>query len=144
MSKTAQDGDKVKVHYRGALDDGYEFDSSRQREPLEFVLGQGFVIPGFENGVRGMAVGEQKSVTIPCDQAYGPRDDRMRVQVDRSELPQGIEPETGAVLRVQTPQGELHMTVIEADETSLTLDGNHPLAGKDLTFELELVEISAD
>lgn len=141
MSRTAQDGDKVQVHYRGTLTDGYEFDSSRERDPLEFVIGQGFVIPGFENGVKGMAVGETKSVTIPCDQAYGPRDESLRVDVDRSELPQGLDPETGQVLRVQTPQGELHMTVVEATEASLTLDGNHPLAGKDLIFELELMGI---
>ena len=141
MSKTAQDGDKVQVHYRGTLTDGYEFDSSRQRDPLEFIIGQGYVIPGFENGVKGMEVGEMKTVTIPCDQAYGPRDESLRLDVDRAELPAGLDPETGAVLRVQTPQGELHMTVVEATEASLTLDGNHPLAGKDLVFELQLVSI---
>lgn len=141
MSKTAQDGNKVRVHYRGTLADGYEFDCSRDRDPLEFVIGQGFVIPGFENGIKGMEVGEVKSVTIPSDQAYGPRDDSLRIDVNRADLPAGLDPETGAVLRVRTPQGEMHMTVVEATETGLVLDGNHPLAGKDLTFELELVSI---
>jgi peptidylprolyl isomerase len=141
MSRTAQDGDKVQVHYRGTLADGYEFDCSREREPLEFVIGQGFVIPGFENGVKGMAVGDTRSVTIPHDQAYGPRDEALRMDVPRCDLPAGLDPEAGQVLRVQTPQGEMHMTVVEAGETCLTLDGNHPLAGKDLVFELELVGI---
>lgn len=140
---TAESGDKVKVHYSGKLEDGTTFDSSAGREPLEFMLGQGQVIPGFDQGVEGMETGEKKELNIPADQAYGPRRDELIAQVDRSVFPNDIEPEIGKVLQMETKNGQtinVQVTAIEGD--NVTLDANHPLAGQDLTFEVELVEIT--
>lgn len=138
----AKDGDNVKIHYSGSLNDGTVFDTSSGRDPLEFVLGSGMVIPGFDKAVSGMAPGESKKVTIPCDEAYGDRNDEMIYVVDKAELPQGIDPEPGMALEAQGPDGQpfrLNVTAVDGDK--VTLDANHPLAGQDLTFEIELVEI---
>ncbi len=135
-------GDTVKVHYSGFLDDGTVFDSSLEREPFEFTLGQGMVIPGFEDAVVGMGVGDTKTVNIPTDQAYGPYRDELLVAVERSQVPPNIEPDVGMELQIRTPEGTVtNVTITEMDENSITLDANHPLAGKDLIFEIKLVEI---
>ena len=135
-------GDTVRVHYSGFLDDGTVFDSSLEREPFEFTLGQGMVIPGFEDAVVGMDVGDSKTVNIPSDQAYGPYRDELLVAVERSQVPPNIEPDVGMELQIRTPEGTVtNVTITEMDENSITLDANHPLAGKDLIFEIKLVEI---
>ena len=138
----AKSGDTVRIHYTGTLDDGTEFDSSAGRDPLEFALGGGQVIPGFDSAVDGMAVGENKTVTIAADQAYGDRHEQLVQEVPKSALPDEIEPAVGMQLQSQSPEGHVMNLVITdvADET-LTLDGNHPLAGQALTFAIELVEI---
>ena len=137
-------GQTVKVHYTGTLEDGTQFDSSAGREPLEFTLGQGQVIPGFEQARDQMTVGETKTVNIPADQAYGPHQPELVQKVEREQIPAEIELALGVQLQAQGSDGQVfRLVVIELDETSATLDGNHPLAGKALTFELELVEIAA-
>lgn len=138
----ASDGDTVSVHYTGTLGDGSVFDSSRGGEPLEFTLGEGKVIAGFEEIVRGMQVGEVKTATIPSDEAYGERREEMVMVVGREQLPEGMEPEVGQQLTVQLSNGATATVLVtEVTETTITLDANHPMAGKDLTFEVELVEI---
>ncbi len=138
----AKAGDTVRVHYSGFLDDGTVFDSSLDREPFEFTLGQGMVIPGFEDAVVGMDVGETKTVNIPSERAYGPYRDELLVSVERSQVPPNIEPDLGMELQIRTPEGTVtNVTITEMDEESITLDANHPLAGKDLILEIKLVEI---
>jgi len=137
----AADGSMVKVHYTGTLDDGTVFDSSREREPLEFTLGEGRVIPGFEAAVKDMEVGQSKTVTIPADEAYGQYRNDLLVPIEKRHLPKGLEPEIGQRLQMQKANGEMSIvTVTEVAEDKITIDANHPLAGKNLTFELELVE----
>jgi len=139
----AANGDKVKVHYTGTLDDGTEFDSSRGRDPLEFTLGAGQMIPGFEAGVHGMSVGESKKIKIPSDQAYGPHHDEMMVTVDRSEFPGDVTPEVGDQFQMRHETGQVMVvTVTDVTDANVTLDANHPLAGEDLNFDIELVEIA--
>jgi peptidylprolyl isomerase len=139
----AKNGDTVKIHYTGKLQDGTVFDSSSEREPLKFNIGSGQVIPGFEEAVTGMTVGEKKTALIPCDKAYGERNPSMVMIVDRKHVPADIDPEVGLRLQVGSPSGELiNVTVIEINDKNITLDANPPLAGEDLTFELELVEIA--
>jgi len=139
----AKSGDTVKVHYTGKLDDGNVFDSSRERDPLELTLGSGQVIPGFDKGIEGMEVGESKTVEIATDDAYGPYRDDWLLEVDRSEFPDDMKPEVGQQLQMQQPNGQTVIVSIAAiTETHIKLDANHPLAGKDLTFEIELMEIS--
>jgi FKBP-type peptidyl-prolyl cis-trans isomerase 2 len=139
----AKTGDTVKVHYRGTLADGTEFDSSRGQEPLEFTLGQGQLISGFEEAVVGMSLGENKTVTIAADEAYGERNEAMVQQVPRGAIPPEVELAEGMLLQAQGPEGEtLRFTVADFNEEEVTVDGNHPLAGRDLTFELELVQIA--
>ena len=141
-SAIAKDSDTVKVHYTGTLDDGTVFDTSIEREPLEFTLGEGMLIPGFEEAVKGMQVGQSKTVTIPAEEAYGPYLDDLIIVVERSQLPEGLDPEVGQVLEVTQEDGRTGVvTVIDVSETTITVDANHPLAGKDLTFEIKLVEI---
>jgi len=136
----AASGDTVHIHYTGRLDDGTVFDSSQGREPLVFVVGAGQVIPGFDDAVTGMSVGEAKTVTIPADRAYGHRRDAMVLSFPLEELPRGIDPQVGQHLQMSTPEGQaFQVEVVDRDDTSLTLDANHPLAGKDLTFDIELV-----
>ncbi len=135
-------GDKVRIHYTGTLNDGSVFDSSQGRDPLEFVVGSGQVIPGFDKAVTGMATGEQKTVTIPADEAYGQPDPRAIQAIPRENIPAEIPLEIGLQLQAQSPQGHpIPVTVVEISETEVTLDANHRLAGKDLTFALELVSI---
>jgi FKBP-type peptidyl-prolyl cis-trans isomerase 2 len=138
----AKSGDRVKVHYTGTLDDGRQFDSSRSREPLEFVIGEGNLIPGFEQAVVGMGPGENRVVNIPATEAYGQPQTELVRSIPRSDMPDHIELSQGLVLNAQSPDGKvLHFTVVEFDEGTVTLDGNHPLAGEDLTFDIELVEV---
>ena len=139
----AKSGDTVKIHYTGTLDDGTQFDSSSGRDPLEFTLGTGQVIPGFDKAVEGMAVGDQKSVNIPAGDAYGPRHDQMIQEVPKSALPEGLEPTEGMGLQAQGQDGRtINLTVTAIGEDTITVDGNHPLAGQALNFEIELVEIT--
>lgn len=138
---TVNDGQTVRVHYRGTLDDGTEFDSSAGRDPLEFTVGEGQVIPGFDAAVREMSLGDKKTVTIPSCDAYG---DHMEegVQVVPMEAFGEQVPEEGWAVEFEGPEGQrLAAIIVEVGDESCTLDFNHPMAGKDLTFELELVEI---
>jgi peptidylprolyl isomerase len=138
----AKQGDTVNVHYTGKFDDGTVFDSSSNRDPLEFTLGEGQVIPGFENGIMGMTLGDTKTIETPAEEAYGPHYSEMVIVVDRNEFPPDLHPDVGDQLQLQQPDGEMVMvTVTDADDESVTLDGNHPLAGKALTFDIELVGI---
>ena len=138
----AKDGDTVKVHYTGTLEGGTVFDTSMEREPLEFTLGAGKMIPGFEEAVKGMQVGQSKTVTIPADKAYGPHRDERILLIEREQLPEDLNPEVGQRLQMrQTVGPTIPVIVIEVTETVIVVDANHPLAGKDLTFEIELVEI---
>lgn len=140
----AKTGDTVKIHYTGKLDDGSQFDSSAGRDPLEFTVGSGQVIPGFDKAVEGMAVGDTKTVNIQPEDAYGPRQDGMVQEVPRSALPEDLEPQVGMGLQARRPDGAmLDLTITAVGEESITVDGNHPLAGQPLNFDLELVEINA-
>jgi len=138
----AKQGDKVKVNYTGRLDDGTVFDTSEGREPLAFTVGGGEVIPGFEAAVDGMIVGDSKTITIPCAEAYGPYREDMVLAVPREQFPAGIDPEVGQQLQMgQSEESMLIVSVTAVAEDAITLDANHPLAGKDLTFDVQLVEI---
>lgn len=137
----AQAGDTVRVHYTGRLTDGTVFDSSQGRDPLEFTLGEGQVIPGFDEAVSGMAPGDERTITIPADQAYGPRRDDLVFPVPREQFPAELEPEVGQQLQMSQGNQVAIVTVREVSPEAVTLDANHPLAGSDLTFDLELVEI---
>lgn len=138
----AKSGDTVKIHYTGKLDDGTVFDSSINRDPLEFTLDQGQVIPGFEQAVVGMSPGESKTQKIPVDQAYGPYREDMVIQVSKEMLPPDLQPEVGQQLQVQQPTGQaIPVIVTDVSNGQVTLDANHPLAGENLTFDIQLVEI---
>jgi peptidylprolyl isomerase len=139
----AKEGDKVRVQYEGFLDDGSLFDSASEDEPFEFILGEGTVIPGFENAVMGMNEGDEKTVSVGPDEAYGDyRNDLVGV-VERSQIPNEIDPEVGMVLQARSPEGAVtNVTVTDLTDDTLTLDGNHPLAGKELKFDIKLVEIA--
>ncbi len=138
----AKPGDSVKIHYTGTLDDGTQFDSSAGRDPLAFKLGSGQVIPGFDKAVEGMSVGDSKTVNIPAEEAYGPHNEQMVQDVPRSALPGDLSPEVGMGLQAQGPDGQVANLVVTAvQEDSITVDGNHPLAGKALNFDIELVSI---
>lgn len=142
MARSAEDGDTVQVHYTGTLDDGTVFDSSRDREPLEFELGARQVIPGFEDAVRGLEVGDSVEVQLSPDQAYGERNEELLVDVAKSDLPDGLEPEVGQTLEVRTDDDEpMAAWVSEIGDDSITVDLNHPLAGRELNFEVELVDV---
>lgn len=139
----AKTGDTVKVHYRGTLIDDTEFDSSQGGDPLEFTIGNNMVIPGFENGVVGMKVGETKKVSIPAENAYGPYNNDLVAVVPRSQVPPDLDVTIGMVLQVRSAEGQIARAIVrDLTETDITLDLNHPLAGQDLTFEIELVEIA--
>lgn len=139
----AKTGDKVKVHYTGKLEDGTVFDSSKNREPLEFDLGGGNVIPGFEDGILGMEVGESKTVTIAPDQAYGQPKPDLVATVERKQFPDNIKPEVGLQLQMSQPNGQpLNVTITNIEGDSITLDANHPLAGKTLVFDIELLAVA--
>lgn len=138
----AKNGDIVEVHYTGTLEDDTVFDTSVGREPLKFTLGQGQMITGFEQAVLGMKIGESKTVTIPADEAYGPHSDDLILVINREELPTGLDPYVGQQLQGPRPGGGTSIgTVTNVTDTTITLDFNHPLAGKDLTFEIELMSI---
>lgn len=138
----AKQGDTVRVHYNGTLKNGTQFDSSREAEPLEFKIGEGRIIPGFESAVVGMAPGDSKKVEIPSNEAYGPRREELTQEVDRSRLPSDLEVQQGMQLQATGPNEQpLVVTVAEVKPESVVLDANHPLAGEDLTFDIELVEV---
>lgn len=135
-------GDTVRIHYTGSFQDGEVFDSSEGRQPLEFTVGAGQIVPGLEKALPGMSVGETKSVDVPVDQAYGPVNENAFHPVPRDQFPAEAPVEVGSQLQVQTPQGQvIPVRVAEVTEEAVVLDANHPLAGKDLRFEIELVEI---
>lgn len=138
----AKSGDKVKVHYTGTLNNGQVFDSSKERDPLEFTLGTGMVIAGFDAAVTGLEPGETVTKTIPVEEAYGPYQEEMVADIEKKNIPADFELEVGQRLQMQTPGGDaMAVTITDMKGDMVTLDGNHPLAGQDLTFELELVEI---
>jgi len=146
----AKEGDRVKVHYTGRLDDGTVFDSSECKEdecgcghdPMEFTIGSGEVIPGFDKGVIGLEVGASKTVHIPVEEAYGERIEEMVAQVPRGDLPPEIKPEIGAQLEVTQEDGQIFQVLVtDMNDETITIDANHPLAGQALNFDLRLVEI---
>lgn len=136
-------GDTVQIHYTGTLQDGTTFDSSEGRDPLEFVVGSGQIIPGLDNALPGMNEGERKTVKVDSAEAYGPVNPEMQQSVPREGIPADIPLEPGTQLQMQTPDGQaMPVTVVSVDEASVTLDANHPLAGKDLQFDIEVVKIA--
>lgn len=138
----AKTGDKVQIHYTGKLDDGTTFDTSSGRDPLEFEVGSGQVISGFDKAVEGMSEGENKSVTIDPSDAYGERHEQLVQEVPKSALPDDIDPEVGMALQSRSPDGQVtQLTVTEVSDESITVDANHPLAGQALNFDIELVKI---
>ena len=135
-------GDTVRVHYTGTLDDGTVFDSSSGGEPLEFTIGSKQVVPGFDSAVDGMSPGESETVMISAEEAYGPRHEEMVLEVDRAQVPPELDPQVGERLELKQQDGHsIPVTVTAITEMMITLDGNHPLAGENLTFEIELVEV---
>lgn len=142
MPEQAKKGDTAQVHYTGRLEDGEVFDSSDGGEPLEFEVGAGQVIPGFDEGVRGMSVNDKKRIEIEADDAYGQRIEALVQQIAREGLNLGNEPEVGMQLGLQLPDGnEIPVTITEVTSDSITLDANHPLAGRKLIFDVELVSL---
>jgi FKBP-type peptidyl-prolyl cis-trans isomerase 2 len=137
-----QSGNTIKIHYHGRLSDGTVFDSSNGRSPLEFKVGAGSVIKGFDDGVKGMSVGDKKTIEIPFPEAYGPEDPSMIIEFPKQQLPEDLHPEIGMQLNMNNASGEQFPVVVtEVNEDSIILNANHPLAGKDLIFDLELMEI---
>ena len=142
MSKV-KDGDTVKVHYTGKLENGDVFDSSREKEPFEFTVGDKAVIPGFEKGVVGMGVGDTKTIEIPPEEAYGAKQDELVVVVNKSDFPEDITPSVGQRLQIKQQDGHpVIVTITDLTEDSITLDANHPLAGYTLFFDVEIVDIN--
>jgi peptidylprolyl isomerase len=139
--ESAKSGDLVRVHYTGQLADGEVFDSSHGNEPLEFQVGAGQVIKGFDDAVTGMTPGDSRRVTIPADEAYGQRREELVVTVPRGRFPPDFEPEQGMNLALEQDGQQVMLTIMSVTEAEVVLDGNHPLAGQDLTFDVELVEI---
>lgn len=138
----AKAGDKVRVHYKGQLSDGTIFDSSLEREPIEFILGQDTVIPGFEDAVIGMEAGESKDVSIPPEEGFGEYSKDLVVNIEKTILPPEINPELGMQLEVSSEEETPRVfTIADIAEDSITLDGNHPLAGKEIAFKITLLEI---
>ncbi len=143
MAMTAKENDKVRVHYTGTLSNGEVFDTSQGRAPLEFILGKGQMIPGFEKGVLGMQLEESKTIKIPAAEAYGKLREELKQEVKKAQLPPEIKPEVGLQLVSKAPNGqEIPLVITEVKEDSIVVDSNHPLAGKDLTFEIKLVSIN--
>jgi peptidylprolyl isomerase len=140
MTEPAKNGDRVRVHYTGRLDDGQVFDSSREGDPLEFTVGAGEVIPGFDEGVRGMTVGESKTIQIEPDDAYGPRREALTTSIPREATQFPVEPQAGMHFMLPLQDGnQIEVVVTEVTPDHITIDGNHPLAGERLTFDVELV-----
>lgn len=141
---TVKNGDTVRVHYTGKFDTGEVFDSSEDSDPLAFTVGAGQVIPGFDQALVGMQIGETKDVVIEPEQAYGERVEELVQTIDRGQFNLGgVEPEVGMMIEMQTPDGGIPLTITDLTETTITLDANHPLAGEPLHFSLRLVEIAA-
>ncbi len=139
----AKSNDAVKVHYTGKLSTGEVFDSSLEREPIEFTIGAGMMIKGFDDAVNGMAVNEKKTINITPEDAYGPVRPELMQQVPKEQLPADMAPEVGQTLVAQGQDGrETHVVVAQVEEAHIIVDANHPLAGKDLVFDIELVEIA--
>jgi FKBP-type peptidyl-prolyl cis-trans isomerase 2 len=137
-------GDTVKVHYHGKLTNGETFDSSEGKEPLEFKVGEGSVIKGFDEGVMGMQIGDRKTIQVPIEDAYGPKNEEMLIEFPKDRFPSDMNPEVGMPLTMSNGSGQnFRVTIIEVKDDSVILDANHPLAGEDLIFDIELVEISA-
>ena len=135
-------GDTVQVHYTGKLETGEQFDSSRERDPLQFTLGNGELIPGFENAVIGMKVGDEKTVRIPSNEAYGPYMEEMKMVIDRAKMPEDLELKIGLNLTLRgSDERKLNVKIVDVAENTVTMDANHPLAGKDLLFDIELMKI---
>ena len=135
-------GDTIKVHYTGKLNNGEVFDSSRNREPLEFTVGERALIAGFEEGTIGMNIGDIKTITLPCDQAYGQKREELIVEIPLAELPEKIKPVKGLRMTLHQANGQtIPVTITGVSATAVTLDANHPLAGQELTFEIEIMEI---
>ena len=140
---SVQPGNTIKIHYHGRLNDGTVFDSSNGRSPLEFTVGAGSVIKGFDEGVKGMVVGDKKTIEIPFVDAYGPEDPSMIIEFPKDRLPEDLHPEVGMQLNMNNASGEQFPVVVtEVTADTVVLNANHPLAGKDLIFDLELVEIA--
>ena len=137
---TVNENSNVKVHYTGRLEDNNVFDSSIDREPLSVELGKGMLIPGFEKGLQGLSVGDKKTITIPSTEAYGPIRSEMTQEVEKKYVPEGVQ--VGQQLTTKGPSGDMVVTVAEIKEDTVVLDANHPLAGKDLIFDLEVIEIA--
>ncbi|MFQ6057453.1 MAG: peptidylprolyl isomerase [Anaerolineae bacterium] len=138
----AKHGDTVKVHFTGKLEDGTVFDTSINRDPLQFTIGEGQIIPGFEQAVVGMNPGESKTTKVPADKAFGPHREEMVLVVERNQLPVHLQPKVGQQLQMRQADGQIILVkVTDVSESSVTLDANHPLAGKDLTFDIQLIEI---
>jgi FKBP-type peptidyl-prolyl cis-trans isomerase 2 len=138
-----KENNTVKVNYTGKLSDGQIFDSSEGKEPIEFTLGQGQLIPGFEKGLIDMKLNEKKTITIPKDEAYGDVNKDLIQEVKKTELPQDMAPEVGMGLVSKSPDGqEMNLMVVEVREETIVIDGNHPLAGKELIFDLEVLAIT--
>ncbi len=139
----AQKGDTVHIHYTGRLDDGTVFDTSENRDPLGFVLGEGQVIPGFEAAVEGMTEGDEKTTTIESERAYGPRREELLLEVGLDKMPEEVEPEVGQPLQMRTADGQtVQVAITEVTDEHVVVDANHPLAGRDLTFDIKLVKIA--
>ncbi len=137
-----KENNTIKVNYTGKLSNGQIFDTSEGKEPIEFVLGQGRLIPGFEKGLIDMKLNEKKTIEIAKDQAYGDVNDNLIQEVNKTELPQDMEPKVGMGLVSKSPDGkEINLMVVEVKDESIVIDGNHPLAGHDLIFDVEVVEI---
>ena len=138
----ATEGDTVHIHYTGRLGDGTVFDSSREREPLEFTLGEGRVIPGFESAVTGMEPGETRTANVPAADAYGPRRDELVMTVEKEQLPDDLDPDVGQRLGMRTADGEtVEVRVTATDDQAVVLDANHPMAGHVLILDIELVRL---
>lgn len=138
-----KNGDTIKIHYKGRLDDGTVFDSSEGRAPLEFTVGGGMVIPGFDAGVKDMNIGDKKTIHIPATEAYGEKQEHMIMEFPKDQFPPDLNPEAGMQLNMSDNKGQVIPVVItEVKDDTVMLDANHQLAGKDLIFDLELVEIN--
>lgn len=140
--QAVKNGDTVRVHYHGRLTNGTTFDSSEGRDPLEFKVGAGMVIKGFDNGVVDMTIGEKRTLNIPVEEAYGPKNDELIMEFPKENIPADLNPQVGMDLQMSNPQGQVFPVKVAAiGDTSITLDANHPLAGEALVFDIELVEI---
>ena len=142
MAEKVKKGDTIQVHYTGKFEDGKEFDSSLNRQPLQFEVGAGRVIKGFEDAVIGLQAGEKKTVTVSAEDAYGSFDENLLIEIPKKNVPEGVTPEVGMRLQLVNQQGQAaHVVVTEILDRTVRLDANHPLAGKTLVFDLEVLEI---